>query len=97
MHCAARLLVVGDGCRLSASITMPSKQQTCGRMRMHRRDQKYNLHVYRGGKELHSEEAHACAIRALAWSPDGSLLMTGADDKNLRVLETSGWTCVASR
>lgn len=57
-----------------------------------------SLRVYdsAAGKVCHTEQAHSGAIRGLAFSPDGALLLTAADDKAARVLRTTDWSCVTS-
>lgn len=39
------------------------------------------------------DDAHAGAIRALAFSADGRLLLTAGDDKHTRLWDTASWQC----
>ena len=41
-------------------------------------------------------DAHAHAIRALAFAADGRLLLTGGDDKAVKLWDTTSWECVKS-
>jgi len=60
----------------------------------------FTVHSAESGKQLFTSEgvagAHTANIRCLHFSPSGSFLATGGDDKQLKLWSTKDWSCYRS-